>query len=73
MKIDDLIRSLSAHCKLSIAISMNFLENNHETRSNLQSMPTKFKWKAISISKFQSALCLSEISAIVDNFKSTFF
>ena len=73
MKIDDLIWSLSDHCKLSIAISVNFLENNHETRSNLQSMPTKFKWKANAISKFQLALCSSEISARVDDFKSTHF
>ena len=73
MKIDDLIWSLSDHCKLSIAISVNFSENNHATRSNLQSIPTKFKWKANSISKFQSALCSSDISAKVGDFKSTPF
>ena len=43
MKIDDLMRSLSDHCKLSIAISVYFLENSNGAKLNLQSMPVKVK------------------------------
>ncbi|MEW8544950.1 MAG: hypothetical protein AB2693_15600, partial [Candidatus Thiodiazotropha sp.] len=44
-----------------------------ETRSNLHSLPTKFKWDASSIAKFQSALSSPGISTKVDEFRSSPF
>ena len=70
MKIDNLMRSLSDHCKLSIAMSVNFLENSYGTRLHVQSMPAKFKWEANSIYKFQSALYSTEITTKIKEFKA---
>ena len=77
MKVNNLIRSLSDHCCISVSFAVNMKININPNLDLIASTylqcPDKYIWDESSISRFQSALSSVSVNSKIKNFQNMSF